>query len=276
MSFDLDLDINAPTYVRLRERLRQDIISGVWTLGRHIKLSELSEHYGVSGNPIREALLHLEGDGIVQMRMHRGAVIPEVNRRFVENVYDINGAIAVMLAREVVDRIQPRQMNTIEEKAEAFETAASSNDHIAMVSANRAFHSAINAVADNRPALEILRGRLSLIDALRVSLGYRPGRLDEIIAQHRGIVDAFRRRKARAAASTVFEHVQSAKSDLLARMDELSSQSSSAGSATTSIDQVSRHSQGYDETRPDGDSTRRGKPKPAAKPEHRGRSSNVR
>jgi DNA-binding GntR family transcriptional regulator len=268
-----DLDLNTPTYVRLRERLRQDIISGVWRLGHHVRLSELSEHYGVSGNPIREALLHLEGDGIVQMRMHRGAVIPDVNRRFVENVYDINGAIAVMLAREVVDRIQPRQLSPIEAAAEAFEAAAASGEHIAMVSANRAFHSAINAVADNRPALEILRGRLSLIDALRVSLGYRQGRLDEIITQHRGIVDAIRRRKAREAAVAVLEHVQSAKKDLLARMDELSATASAveARSAASAIDQTSRPSHSSNETGPNG--IRGGRPDRPGALARRGRSS---
>ena len=214
------IEVNAPTYVRLRERLRQDIVSGRWPLGQHVTLSDLAAHYQVSGNPIREALLHLEGDGVVHMRMHRGVVIPTVDRRFVENVYDINIALGVMLIRDVVRRIQAPDLAAIEHQARAFEAAAGADDTVAMVACNRAFHRTINAVADNPPGAEMLRGRLTLIDALRVGMGYRPGRLDAIVAQHREIVDALQNRKSAAAASAVTRHVESAKQDLLARMDD--------------------------------------------------------
>jgi len=211
--------LNAPTYVRLRERLRADIVSGVWPLGRHVTLSDLSAHYRVSGNPIREALLHLEGDGVVSMRMHRGAVIPAVERRFVENVYDLNAAIAVMLVRDAVRRLTQADLDAIDAAADAFERASAAGDVVATVTANRAFHRAINAVADNPPAMEVLRGRLSLIDALRVAIGYRDSRLDEIIGQHSEIVAALHARKPATAAAAVGRHIQSAKEDLLAHMD---------------------------------------------------------
>jgi DNA-binding GntR family transcriptional regulator len=211
--------LNAPTYVRLRERLRADIVSGVWPLGRHVTLSDLSAHYQVSGNPIREALLHLEGDGVVSMRMHRGAVIPAVERRFVENVYDLNAAIAVMLVRDAVRRLTQDDLDAIDAAADGFERAATAGDTVATVTANRTFHRAINAVADNPPAMEVLRGRLSLIDALRVAIGYHDGRLDEIIGQHRAIVAALHARKPATAAAAVDRHIQSAKEDLLAHME---------------------------------------------------------
>lgn len=211
--------LNAPTYVRLREKLRADIVSGVWPLGKHVTLSDLSAHYQVSGNPIREALLHLEGDGVVSMRMHRGAVIPAVERRFVENVYDLNGAIAVMLVRDAVRRLKPNDLEAIDHAASAFEQAAATGDVVQTVTANRTFHRAINAVADNPPALEVLRGRLSLIDALRVAIGYREDRLQEIIGQHREIVAALRARRAAAAATAVGRHIESAKQNLLRHMD---------------------------------------------------------
>jgi DNA-binding GntR family transcriptional regulator len=212
-------DLNAPTYVRLRERLRADIVAGLWPLGQHVTLSDLSAHYQVSGNPVREALLHLEGDGVVTMRMHRGAIIPQVDRAFVENVYDLNAAINVMLVRTVVRRVRPADQDAIARAAAGFERAAGEGDTVAMVEANRRFHRTINDIAGNKPAVEVLRGRLTLIDALRVAIGYRPERLDEIVAQHREIVAAIAARRGAQAAIVVNRHVQSAKRDLLARID---------------------------------------------------------
>ena len=54
--------INTPTYVRLREQIRNDIVAGVWPLGAHLTLVQLSTHYAVSAAPVREALLQLQGE----------------------------------------------------------------------------------------------------------------------------------------------------------------------------------------------------------------------
>ena len=54
--------INTPTYVRLREQIRNDIVAGVWPLGALLALVQLSTHYGVSAAPVREALLQLQGE----------------------------------------------------------------------------------------------------------------------------------------------------------------------------------------------------------------------
>ena len=78
--------INTPTYVRLREQIRNDIVAGVWPLGAHLTLVQLSTHYAVSAAPVREALLLLQGEGVVDMRMHRGAVIPHVDERYLDDM----------------------------------------------------------------------------------------------------------------------------------------------------------------------------------------------
>ena len=45
--------INTPTYLRLREQIRSDIVAGVWPLGSHVTLAQLSDHYAVSAAPVR-------------------------------------------------------------------------------------------------------------------------------------------------------------------------------------------------------------------------------
>ena len=48
--------------------------------------------------PVREALRELEGEGVLDVFPHRGAVIRGVGRRFIRNLYDVRGAIEGMLA----------------------------------------------------------------------------------------------------------------------------------------------------------------------------------
>ena len=89
--------INTPTYLRLRDQIRADIEDGCWRLGQHLTLHELSAHYSVSNVPVREALLQLQGDGMVDMRMNKGAVVLAVDARFIDEYFDVREALQAML-----------------------------------------------------------------------------------------------------------------------------------------------------------------------------------
>lgn len=207
--------INTPTYLRLREQIRTDIVAGVWKLGSHVTLAELSGHYGVSANPVREALLQLQGEGIVDMRMHRGAVIPAVDERYIDNIYKLRGAVQMMLAREAAGKATSGQIERMQALREAHESAAAANDVAASVQANRDLHHFMDGLADNGPAAEVLASRSSLVDAFRCAHGYGAGRLDTVIAQHRKLVRAIARGDADKAAQAAFEHTESSRIDLL-------------------------------------------------------------
>lgn len=207
--------INTPTYLRLREQIRDDIVAGVWALGSHITLAELGAHYQVSNIPVREALLQLQGEGVIEMRMNRGAVIPSVDAKFIDDTYHLRGALQSMLARLACLRASDAQLKALEQLSRAYEDAASAGDVAASVAANREFHHHLDSLADNAQALEVLQARSSLVDAFRRVHGYGPGRQDKVIAQHRKIVKAIVKRDADAASAAVLAHADSARQDLL-------------------------------------------------------------
>jgi DNA-binding GntR family transcriptional regulator len=208
--------INTPTYMRLRQQIRTDIVAGVWPLGSHVTLAQLSEHYEVSAAPVREALLQLQGEGMVDMRMHRGAVIPQVDARYIDNIYKLRGALQSMLAREAAARATPVDIKHLLELCEAHEAAARANDVATTVQANRALHHFMDTLAANPQALEILDTRASLVDAFRRLHGYGTRRLDIVVAQHRELVSAVAMGDADRAATVAVEHTNSARMDLLA------------------------------------------------------------
>jgi DNA-binding GntR family transcriptional regulator len=207
--------INTPTYLRLREKIREDIVAGVWSLGSHITLAELGAHYQVSNVPVREALLQLQGEGVVEMRMNRGAVIPGVDARYIDNTYQIRGALQSLLARLACERATDAQLKALEAAAQDYEEVARTGDVAGSIGANRRFHTTLESLADNPPAMEMLHARSSLVDAFRRSRGYGPGRLDKVIAQHRKIVRAVVKRDADAATQAVLAHTDSSRLDLL-------------------------------------------------------------
>ena len=213
--------INTPTYLRVREQIRIDIVSGVWPLGRHVTMAELTDRYRVSANPVREALHQLQGEGVIDIRMNRGAVVPSVDARYIDNIYKMRGALKVMLAREAALRAKPADVERMGALCEAHEAAVANDDVAACVRANRELHHFMDGLADNPPAVEVLASLSCLVDAFRRSIGYGSGRLDTVIAQHRKLVRAIARGDADKAAHVAHEHTESARQDLLAALKRI-------------------------------------------------------
>lgn len=210
--------INTPTYQLVRDLIRSDIVEGVWPLGSHMTMTELVGRYGVSANPVREALQQLQGEGVIELRMNRGAVVPQVDARYIDNIYKLRAAVQVMLAREAAQRITPAQAERLRELCALHEAAVAEGDVAACVRCNRDFHHFMDKVADNPPAMEVLASRLCLVDAFRRGVGFSAGRLDKVVAQHRRLVRAITRGDADLAARVAHEHTESARLDLLAAL----------------------------------------------------------
>jgi DNA-binding GntR family transcriptional regulator len=210
--------LNTPAYARLRERICADIVAGIWPLGAHMTLAKLSGYYGVSQNPVREALFQLEGDGVVELRNHRGATIPQVDANYIANVYEVRGAVERLLNSAAARHSTPAECHAIEDAAQAYEQAAATGDARTIVGANRAFHRAIYAAARNPVAVAMMESRSTLVDSVRASVGYGTARLDLVIRQHRAIVAAIKRHDAERAGDLAVLHTEASKRDLLARI----------------------------------------------------------
>jgi DNA-binding GntR family transcriptional regulator len=209
---------STPAYAILRDRLRGEILSGDWAPGSHRTLGAIAGAHGVSISPVREALLSLAGEGLVQMREHRGAVVPVLDAKLFDNLYDLRGALQALLARRAAERATDAQITGMALHEQAYAAAAARGDAVAALEANEAFHDALEEAADNPQATALYKSRSAFVNAARLRLGFGAGRMTEAAAQHRAILSAIRSRDAEAAATTAFHHSMSAKMDLLQRL----------------------------------------------------------
>lgn len=208
--------LNATTANRVADELRRRILMGEFAPGQRLKIDELASLCEVSHMPVREALRELEGEGVLEVVPHRGAVIRGVDRRFVRNLYDLRGAIEGILTERCAERIDADGLVQLKAAAEAFEAAGASAGQ--RVAANRRFHEIINAAADNPEALRMLGQGQLLADSLRVRFGYGRGRLDTLEAEHRALVRAIERHDAERAGAIARKHCLRARDDLLKRL----------------------------------------------------------
>ena len=215
---------SVPAYSLIRDEIKQGIISGIWPLGQHITIAELCKHFSVSANPIREALLQLQGEGIIDMRMNRGALVPVVDESYVHNVCRLRSAIQAMLASEAAISATPEQVDQLKLLVDEHAAAAKSCDTAATVKANRTFHHYVDSIAKNPQALDVLASRTSLLDAYRRAIGYEHSRLDRVVVQHRKLVYAISRGDPEKAAAASREHTETARIDLISAIKKKAKQ----------------------------------------------------
>ncbi|WP_162530440.1 GntR family transcriptional regulator [Rhodovastum atsumiense] len=204
---------------RIEQAIRRDILSGAIRPGERLRVAELSARYGVSHIPVRDALRQLEGDRLVIIESHKGAVLRGVSRKFVTDMHDTRAAIETLLVRNATLKATEAELDTLEQLALAYETAAAVQAMERMVEANLRFHRCIARIADNPEAADILDRGWELVIGIRNRFGFGENRVADIIRQHRAMVQAIRARDPVLAVQMAQEHCDSARDDLLARME---------------------------------------------------------
>lgn len=208
--------LNETTYTRVRDKLREDILSGEFKPGVRLRIVDLSNRYGVSQMPIREALQQLQGEGLVSLLPHKGASVREVNEKFVSDMYDIRMAIETMLVHNGVPYMTESDYNRLVAIQEQYEKASEEGDLGLCLKLNESFHKIINNLAQNPEAIRIIDRHWGLIDSMRQIFGSNRGA--DISNDHRMLLEALKNRDAEAAANIARDHVTKAKQDLIARM----------------------------------------------------------
>ncbi|UXH78396.1 GntR family transcriptional regulator [Roseateles amylovorans] len=213
--------INTPTYLRLRQQIREDIVAGQWALGRHLTLRELGLHYEVSNVPVREALLQLQGDGMVEMKMNRGAVVRDIDEATLNRFFDIRQALQTMLVRKACALRTDEQLVQAEALLVVFEAACRRSGSTDFFDAERGLYEFIDTLGDNPHAIELMHPRNCLVEAFRRSFGeHSPRDPDRWGRRARRLVRALIARHPAHAAAAMQEHVQVVREHLLRLMTE--------------------------------------------------------
>lgn len=212
------VELATPTYTRVGDRLRKEILSGKFPPGTRLKIIDLSQAYGVSQMPVREALQQLQGEGLLEILPNRGASVRRVDERMVVNIYDLRAAIESMLVVRSAATISDAQVVQLYEIEARYENAVALRDPEESMQANRALHQLINSIADNPEAQQTTEKYTDLLSSLRWRYGFRAGRSAQTITEHRELLRALGAHNAVEASQITLEHCRHAKEDLLAML----------------------------------------------------------
>jgi DNA-binding GntR family transcriptional regulator len=204
------------TYQRVTNLLRTEIIAGDIPLGGWLRMTAIAERFGVSVQPVREALQQLEGEGLVEMIPNHGARVREIDRNRLVYSHEIGEALESFLARQFAEEASLSSLKKLEALQVEHDAAIEAMDWARIDAANHAFHRFINTHGGNLEAADLIARYYGLSESLMNKQGRTAAFAQRVQSEHHALLDAFRRRDPDTAAKINALHVRGTLGDVLA------------------------------------------------------------
>jgi DNA-binding GntR family transcriptional regulator len=142
----------------ITETLRGAVISGELKPGVVYSAPSLAEQFGVSPTPVREAMLDLAKEGLVEIARNKGFRVTHLSAAELDDITELRALIEVPVVRRITEAgVDPAVIGRLRPLAEAVEDAARRRDFIAHVTVDMEFHLALLALSGNTRLVDIVR-----------------------------------------------------------------------------------------------------------------------
>lgn len=195
---------------QIREALRALLITGQMRPGRLYSAPSLAAEFGVSPTPVREAMLDLVSEGLVEVARNKGFRVTHVGERDLDEIAELRGLIEVPIMGAVAQECtgpMALEVRRLRKVARRIVTAAVDGDLITYTEADNEFHLRFLALHGNEHIVSTVRdlrrrSRLYGLEALAAA-----GVLAELAEEHERMVDAALARDGDAMHALMSRHI---------------------------------------------------------------------
>ena len=191
-------------YEQVAERLRASILAHTMGPGSWIDEQALAAEYGISRTPLREALKVLASEGLVTMKLRRGAYVTEVSERDLAEVYHLLALLESDAAVQVSQTATPAQISELDALHAELESHVA--DRARFFAANERFHMRLLEIADNRWRMQLVADLRRVMKLNRHHSLFKQGRLEASLKEHRRIMSAIKARNGERVQSLMQQH----------------------------------------------------------------------
>ena len=203
------------------ETIREAIQIGRYAPGHRLVADDLAQEFGTSRMPVREALQRLENAGLVSITPHRGAVVSEFSEQEIVEVYHIRAVLEGLAVRLAAPRLSPAdydRLNALIDDMASTGTAEPDLDQLLRI--NRDFHEVIWQAAQAPRLHDLLENLYAASHRFRNLSILLPGRLEQIVQEHRRIAQALAAGDTAAAERFANEHHEITAQRLLVEVEK--------------------------------------------------------
>ncbi|MFS8201318.1 GntR family transcriptional regulator [Streptomyces sp. CWNU-52B] len=189
------------------DALRAALIAGELRPGEIHSAPALAARFGVSATPVREAMLDLAKEGLVDTVPNKGFRVTAVSERQLDEYTHIRSLIEIPTTVGLAGAADPAALEALRPVAQEIVSAAAAGDLIAYVDADIRFHLGLLALAGNEHLVEVVGGlrRRSRLYGLHALV--EAGRLQASAEEHLEILDALVVRDEEAVRAVMTRHL---------------------------------------------------------------------
>lgn len=206
---------------RVYDDLRALIIGGEYAPGERLRAEALAARFGTSRTPVREALMLLEGDGLVEIEPRRGAVVRAFDPADLVDLYEVRAVLEARAAALAATRITPEALAELDAACDRAEALTGQGSRIVdtLIAANEDFHRIVIEAAGSPRLNGALRTVAGIPRPFKTVFWNDAAERSRSLAAHREIVAGLRAGSAERAESAMRLHVLNARDFLIEVMD---------------------------------------------------------
>ena len=192
-----------PARVRITSILKKALLAGEYKSGEELSLTEIAEKLGVSRTPVREAFQTLATEGLIELRMNKGAIVKQIDQKFITDHYEMR----ILLEAEAARRAAVNGMEVSELLTKLYHLSDNISvlDRQYYMELNQVIHTTIWQAADNQKLYNFLMGLWN-----GPSFGEANSELDHYIQstkEHIQILQFIREKDAENARQIMEHHI---------------------------------------------------------------------
>ena len=191
------------------DRLENDIIQGVYAKGEILTELKLCEILSVSRTPVREALKRLKQEKLI-VESGKGAVVVGITEKDIDDIYNIRMRLEGLAAAMCCDNVTPSLITEMRNTLELQEFYILKGNAENLRNLDTEFHQKIYDYCGSRVLSSILSDLHRKVRHYRLTSMKKQSRADEVIAEHRAILEAIARGDRELAENLAADHVKRA------------------------------------------------------------------
>lgn len=199
----------------VQDALRRAILSMQIAPGAALVEKELTARFGLSRTPVREALIKLKEEGLVEIFPQAGTFVARIPVAAIPEAVFIRQALECATVQMLAERASPAIIGRLDQIVARQHEAFEAQDQEAFHAADEDFHEELASLAGLPGVWRLAQAAKSQIDRCRRMTLPVPGRMAMVIAEHLSIVDALRRREAEQAVAAMRKHLGTLLPDLV-------------------------------------------------------------
>lgn len=206
------LDPTQPVGPQLVRILRSRIIGNDFVPGSRLSESEVAQHYALSRQPVREAFIRLEEEGLLEVRPQRGTYVRKISERAVLDARFVREAIEADVVKELTQSADPALGRELGDQIDRQRTLIAS-DAAGFMALDDLFHRTLCEAAGRAHAWTVIEGLKSQMDRVRHLTTQRSPNM-QLIEHHAAIARTIAEGDREAAERALRHHLRAILADL--------------------------------------------------------------